>query len=160
MAFDNQLAVLRPEVLRFAYWLSRDRALAEDLVQETLIRAWRAREQLKDSTALRKWLMTICRREHARLYQRKRHETVDIDELVGDAQPVAPARHSDEMDELHDAILQLDDVYREPLIMQALLGYSTGEIAEELGIKVGAVLTRLFRARNQLRERLVTAEGA
>lgn len=160
MAFEDQLAVLRPEVLRFAYWLSRDRALAEDLVQETLIRAWRARDQLKDTAALRKWLMTICRREHARLYQRKRHETVDIDELVGDAQPVALAQHSDEMDELHEAILGLDEVYREPLIMQVLLGYSTGEIAEELGIQVGAVLTRLFRARNQLRERLVTAEGA
>lgn len=154
LAFEAQLEALRAPVMRLAYWLSRDHGIAEDLVQETFLRAWRSREQLRESYALRKWLLTICRREHARLYQRKRHPTVDIDELPGESEPVADESESAEIVELRAAILALEDMYREPLVLQVLLGYSTAEIASELGLNVATVLTRLFRARNQLRQRL------
>jgi len=65
---------MRPDLLRFAHWLARDRAIAEDIVQEALLRAWRSRDALKDLGAARPWLLTIVRREHARLYERKRLE--------------------------------------------------------------------------------------
>src|SRR3981081_2862617 len=77
---------MRPELLRFAHWLARDRAIAEDIVQEALLRAWRSRDALKDLGAARPWLLTIVRREHARLYERKRLELVSLDEVV-EAQP-------------------------------------------------------------------------
>ena len=80
-AFTRLLEMLRPDLLRFAFWLARDRAVAEDVVQETLIRAWKSREELKDPAAARPWLFTIVRREHARLYERKRLPTVDVDEV-------------------------------------------------------------------------------
>src|SRR6187401_2107440 len=85
-AFTRLLEMLRPDLLRFAYWLARDRSVAEDVVQETLIRAWKSREELKDPAAARPWLFTIVRREHARLYEHKRLPTVDVDsvEALGD----------------------------------------------------------------------------
>jgi len=76
--FTRLLEMLRPDLVRFAYWLARDRSVAEDVVQETLIRAWKSRQDLKDPTAARPWLFTIARREHARLYERKRLPTVDV----------------------------------------------------------------------------------
>src|SRR2546430_14754766 len=74
------LESMRPELLRFAHWLARDRSIAEDIVQEALLRAWRSRDALKDPGAARPWLLTIVRREHARLYERKRLELVTLDE--------------------------------------------------------------------------------
>jgi len=53
---------MRPDLLRFALWLTRDRAVAEDVVQEALLRAWRSRDALKDLACSRAWLLTIVRR--------------------------------------------------------------------------------------------------
>ncbi len=142
---------LRPDLLHFAQWLARDKAVAEDIVQESLLRAWRSRESLKESTSARAWLLTIVRREHARLYERKRLELVGLDEEMernGDAFSV---EDDSELQSLRAAIFTLPMEYREPLIMQVLGGFSTEEIARELELSSTAVLTRLFRARNKLR---------
>ena len=157
LAADGRQAVaqlfesLRPELLRFAHWLARDRSVAEDVVQETLLRAWRSRDALKDPAAARAWLFTIVRREHARLYERKRLELVCLDD--GIEQACVPVAHSPdgELHTLRGAILKLPLEYREPLIMQVLGGFSTAEIAQQLNLSLTAVLTRLFRARNKLR---------
>jgi RNA polymerase sigma-70 factor, ECF subfamily len=142
---------MRPDLLRFAHWLARDRALAEDIVQEALLRAWRSRDALKDQAAARAWLLTIVRREHARLYERKRLELVALDDGMEPEGMPSPAGPDSEIDSLRGAILKLPLEYREPLIMQVLGGFSTAEIAEELSLSSTAVLTRLFRARNKLR---------
>jgi RNA polymerase sigma-70 factor, ECF subfamily len=142
---------LRPDLLRFAHWLARDRAVAEDIVQESLLRAWRSREALKDPAAARAWLLTIVRREHARLYERKRLELVSLDDLP--ESPAAPrlAEPDGDLFALRHAIMRLPIEYREPLVLQVLGGFSTEEIARELTLSSTAVLTRLFRARNKLR---------
>ncbi len=154
---DEQLARLlesfRPDLLRFAFWLARDRAVAEDVVQETMLRAWRGRNELRNATAIRPWLLTIVRRENARLYERKRLPTVDLDEVVANQDAALALNDTEpEIGELRRSILALPDEYREPLVLQVLGGFSTGEIAKELELSVPAVLTRLFRARNKLRE--------
>ena len=153
-AFGQLLESVRPELVRFAYWLARDRSVAEDVVQEAMLRAWRARSELKDAAAARHWLLTIVRREHARLYERKRLITVDVTEVVArEDMALARAGAGDgELLDLRRAILRLPDDYREPLVMQVLGGYSTAEIAKEMNLSIPAVLTRLFRARNRLRE--------
>jgi RNA polymerase sigma-70 factor (ECF subfamily) len=139
-------------VYRFAYWLARDRGVAEEVVQETLLRAWRSLESLADDAAARPWLLTIARREHARLYERRRAETVSIDDLAAAEDPALGVPGEDhEQADLHRAILALPDEYREPLVLQVLLGYSTDEIGQQLGLTNGAVLTRLCRARQRLR---------
>jgi RNA polymerase sigma-70 factor, ECF subfamily len=150
MAVERLFASLRPEMLRFAWWLARDRAVAEDVVQEALLRAWRSRTALKDPAAARGWLLTIVRREHARLYERKRLEITDLDAVIA-AEDSQLAAESDELVGLRLAIMQLPDEYRVPLVMQVLGGFTTDEIARELTLSSAAVLTRLFRARNRLR---------
>ncbi|TLY74766.1 MAG: sigma-70 family RNA polymerase sigma factor [Gammaproteobacteria bacterium] len=142
---------MRPDLLRFAHWLARDRALAEDIVQEALLRAWRSRDTLKDPRAARPWLLTIVRREHARLYERKRLELVSLDDVVETQASPGLSEPGGELFALRHAIMKLPIEYREPLVLQVLGGFSTEEIARELALSATAVLTRLFRARNKLR---------
>ena len=158
-AFARLCDELRPDLFRFAFWLARDRQVAEDVVQESLLRAWRSRESLAETEAAKPWLLTIVRREHARLYERKRHETVPVDELVqSESAELAAAADQETMD-VRRAILALEDDYREPLVLQVLMGLTTQEIAGQLGLTQAAVLTRLFRARNKLRRALGAADG-
>jgi len=156
-ATDSQASItqlfesMRPDLLRFAHWLARDRSLAEDIVQESLLRAWRSRDTLKDQGAARAWLLTIVRREHARLYERKRLELVPLDEALESQTPAKAADPDGDLFTLRNAIMRLPIEYREPLLLQVLGGFSTEEIARELALSTTAVLTRLFRARNKLR---------
>jgi RNA polymerase sigma-70 factor, ECF subfamily len=143
---------LRPDLLRFAFWLSRDRATAEDVVQESMLRAWKAQDSLLDEKATKPWLLTIIRREYARTFERKRIVTVNVDELVAREEPMLAAGEEQDLGDLRAALMKLPDEYREPLVLQVLMGYSTAEIASELNLSGPAVLTRLFRARKQLRE--------
>ena len=84
---------------------------------------------------------------------------MDIDNLSA-AQTALIAESDDtDVDDMRAAIFKLDDDYREPLVLQVLLGHSTKEIAELIGIKPGAVLTRLHRARIKLKE-IVAQEAA
>ncbi len=145
------LESMRPDLLRFAHWLARDRAVAEDVVQESLLRAWRSRSSLKEAASARAWLLTIVRREHARLYERKRLEMVSLDEEIEHNSGAFSAADDSEIQTLRAAIMKLPLEYREPLVMQVLGGFSTDEIAQELSLSSTAVLTRLFRARNKLR---------
>ncbi len=142
---------LRPDLLRFAFWLSRDFALAEDVVQETLLRAWKAQDTLLDERAAKPWFLTIIRREYARTFERKRLVTVDVDELIAREEPMLAAAQDQDLAELRAALFRLPEEYREPLVLQVLMGFSTAEIAAELNLSGAAVLTRLFRGRKQLR---------
>jgi RNA polymerase sigma-70 factor (ECF subfamily) len=155
LRFEALCLPFRTDLLRFVYWLCRDRALAEDVVQESLLRAWRSFDSLADQQAARSWLLTIARRELARTFERRRLETVDIDTLAEPAAEAVAVNDPHEVLEMRRAILQLELIHREPLVLQVLFGYSTNEIAEQLQISVPAVLTRLFRARETLRSRLV-----
>lgn len=150
--FDKLVAVFHPDMYRYALWLCRDRTIADDVVQEALLRAWKSLDSLRDEAAAKHWLLTIVRRENARYFERKRLETVDVDEL-SPAQEASIAESEDEqLAEVRSAIFRLDDDYREPLVLQVLMGYSTTEIAELMGLKQGAVLTRLHRARHKLKD--------
>src|SRR5580693_8292770 len=103
LSVERLFASLRPELLRFAWWLARDRTVAEDVVQEALLRAWRSRDALKDPAAARGWLLTIVRREHARLYERKRLEITDLDAVIA-AEDSQLATETDELVGLRLAI--------------------------------------------------------
>ena len=142
---------LRPDLLRFAFWLARDKAVAEDVVQEAMMRAWKSKDHLLDQVAVKPWFFTIIRREYARTFERKRHPTVDIDDLIASEESMLAVADDQEITELRKLLLQLPDEYREPLVMQVIGGFSTAEIASQLNLSGPAVLTRLFRARKRLR---------
>lgn len=150
--FDSLVEALAPELYRYALLLCQNHATAEDLVQETFLRAWRARADLRDLGAARTWFYTILRNEHARLYERRRPEAWDPHILP---EPVAPAYDTSiEAFSLRRALAALDADYREPLLLQVIGGFSCREIGEILDLKLNTVLTRLFRARRALREHL------
>ena len=148
--FDQLVGAHRADLFRYAYWLNGDAALAEDVVQDAMVRAWRSLDSLREDAAAKPWLLTIVRRENARFFERKRLETVDIDELVGAPTLQLASEDSTDRDDLHKAISELDVDYREPLVLQVVLGHSTKEIADIMGLTNGAVLTRLHRARKKL----------
>jgi RNA polymerase sigma-70 factor (ECF subfamily) len=116
-----------------------------------MLRAWKAQDSLLDEAAAKPWFLTIVRREFARSFERKRFVTVDVDELVAREEPMLAAAEEQDLAEMRAALFKLPDEYREPLVMQVLMGFSTADIARELGLSGAAVLTRLFRARKQLR---------
>jgi RNA polymerase sigma-70 factor (ECF subfamily) len=148
---------LRPDLMRFAFWLGRDRQLAEDVVQEALLRAWKSFDGLTEESKAKSWLLTIVRREFARSFERKRLEVMDLDALVAAEADVLAADEDAALAEMREALFRLDDEYREPLVLQVMMGYSTQEIADQMGLQQGAVLTRLFRARARLRQELGVA---
>lgn len=148
--FDAMVGAVTDDLHRYAVWLCRDPTLAEDLVQETLLRAWRFLDSLRDAGAAKAWLLTTLRREHARLYERKRFDYADVDlGAVPDTAVDGPDTDA-EVAQLRRRIFELPADYREPLAMQVLLGCSVREIAEVMEISESAVMTRLFRARKQL----------
>lgn len=148
--FDALISAVSPELYRYALGLCQNPDQAEDLVQETFLRAWRSQESLRSATAARAWLYTILRNEHARLYERQRPEVRDPATL-----PAVPTRGYDTSTEafvLRRALDQLELEYREPLLLQVIGGFSCKEIGKLLGLKTNTVLTRLFRARKALRD--------
>lgn len=152
--FDGLVGGLLTDMYRYAAWLSRDRNIAEEVVQESLLRAWKSLDALREDAAAKPWLLTIVRRENARYFERKRLEVVDIDNLAPSQQALLAEQPDDDVGDLRAAIYALEDEYREPLVLQVLMGLSTAEIAEQMGLTQGAVLTRLHRARGKLKAML------
>jgi RNA polymerase sigma-70 factor (ECF subfamily) len=152
--FEKLVRQWSTDLYRFALWLCGHEALAHDLVQETFLRAWKALDSLQSDAAAKSWLITILRREHARTFERKQLQMANIEPLeLPDETGLDPEQRA-ERALLRRGILQLPQRYREPLLLQVVMGLSCTEIAEQLGIGKGAVMTQLFRAREQLKDRL------
>ncbi len=151
--YEALVKAFHADIYRYAFWLVKDQSIAEDIVQETFLRAWRSLDALNEEKAAKAWLITILRRENARRFERKQFDTVDIDDvtLVDETQQT----DGDLRDrELRRLIGGLSIEYREPLILQLIFGFSGEEIAQQLDLNKNTVMTRLFRARNQLKEAL------
>jgi RNA polymerase sigma-70 factor, ECF subfamily len=147
--FETAVRAYANDLFRYLYWLCRDRAQAEDLVQETFARAWAAWEQQRDEKALRAWLFTIARNEHARTHERKQLDIdpdVELDILIAKT-PSDPSLAID----MRRAFALLPEAYRDPLLLQVLGGFSSTEIAAAMNSTEEAVNMRLSRARKSLR---------
>lgn len=155
--FERVVTVLHGVLYRYAAWLCRDPNIAEVIVQESLLRAWRSLDSLREDDAAKQWLLTIVRRENARYFERKNPIMVDIDDLSPAQSAMIAHAGEPDLDDVREAIYELDDEYREPLVLQVLMGYSTREIADLMGIRQGAVLTRLHRARMKLKDTIDAA---
>jgi RNA polymerase sigma-70 factor (ECF subfamily) len=151
--FNGLIAAYMDDLYRYAYWLSGNPSVADDLVQETLVRAWKAMDKLQDEKAVKGWLLTILRRENARRFERKRpvESEVPTEEVAADRKDYDT---STEAFVLRRALESLPEEYREPLLLQVIHGYSQKEIAAHLNISVAGAGTRLFRAREKLRRLL------
>lgn len=147
--FETLVACYSTDLYRYAFWLCRNRDVAEDLVQETFLRAWKSLDSIRDEKAIKAWLLTILRRENARLYERYQP---DFDKVEPEALPGREGYDtSTEAFVLRQALHDLPVEYREPLVLQVLAGHSCQEIGDILGLTRGAVMTRVFRAKQKLR---------
>lgn len=152
--YEAMVRALSADLYRYAFWLSRSETVAQDLVQETFLRAWKNLDALRDAESAKPWLFTILRRENARLYERKRFDTVELDDTVAEDAAFASPERSGDAAQVREAILRLPEKYRDPLAMQVLGGMTGDEIAERTGQQPGAVTTQLFRARQRLKDLL------
>ncbi|MFV0575683.1 MAG: sigma-70 family RNA polymerase sigma factor [Vibrio sp.] len=150
--YESLVRTYHKDLYRYAYWLCKDKHISEDLVQETCLRAWKSIDSLKDEKAAKSWLITILRRENARRFERKQFDLVDIDEPNNSGKTTDDDYHQQRW--LQKQILKLDIEYREPLFLQVVGGFNGEEISQILDLNKNTVMTRLFRARNQLKEQL------
>jgi len=152
--FNHLAEAYGTDLYRYAMWICGNDALAKDLVQETYLRAWKALDKLKDDGAAKSWLITILRREYARTFERKVPKFTDVDTVEVPEDSTLEPDDRVEVQLLRRNIGKLPRKYREPLLLQVVMGHNCEEIAHLLDISKSAVMTQLFRAREQLRERL------
>lgn len=155
------------EVARYALSLTRDEPNADDLVQETFLRAYGAWDQYVPDTSCRAWLFTICRNAHARMAQREQRVLACEDaelEALGAAAVHASAVESgfgelfdqlDVMPALSRAVDELPEQFRDVVTLVDLEDMSYSDASRILGLPAGTVRSRLFRARRLLQERLI-----
>ena len=150
--YEALVKALHADLYRYGYWLCHDKHIAEDLVQETFLRAWRALDSLKDEKAAKSWLITILRRENARRFERKRFDMSEYEEAAIADVKATSSEQEVEHYWLREKIAKMPEEYREPLVLQVIGGFNGEEIAGILSLNKNTVMTRLFRARNQLKE--------
>lgn len=156
--YESLVRAYHRDLYRYAYWLCKDKHIAEDLVQETCLRAWKAIDSLNDEKAAKSWLITILRRENARRFERKQFDLVDIDEPGNSGKTDDNEHHQQKW--LQKQIMNLDIEYREPLFLQVIGGFTGDEISQILDLNKNTVMTRLFRARNQIKEQLDSSSAS
>jgi RNA polymerase sigma-70 factor (ECF subfamily) len=155
-AFAARLAAELPRLVRLATRLVADPDQAEDCAQETIVGAWRRRDQLRDGAALPAWLKrSLVNRIIDR--SRRHHDELDVDAVEADwqddsysVQPERVLERAELRDELQDALARLPVIYRVPVVLHDAVGWTAGEIAEAMDIGLPAAKQRLRRGRMML----------
>lgn len=149
--FKKQLTAIVPHLRAFGRSLSGNRDLADDLVQETLLKAWAARSRFQAGTNMRAWTFIILRNHYLSQVRRNRFRG-EWDDLTADRILAAPAsqdRHID-LSDLHRALQLLPQPQREALILVGAGGFAYEEAAEICGVAVGTIKSRVARGRTAL----------
>lgn len=163
-SFEREALVHLDVLYRVALRLTANAADADDLVQETMLKAYRAWDQFTTGTNAKAWLLTILRHAFINEYRRRsrRPETVDVDAIepfavfadVQDDDPQGAFFDRIVDDEVLRAIDALPEAFRETLVLSDVEGLSYQEIAGILEVPVGTVKSRLFRGRQLLQTKL------
>lgn len=151
--FESLVKSFYQPLYRYAYWLTKDPSIAEDILQETFTRAWKNLHQLKSLESAKPWLYTIMSRENARRFERKQLPIVALEENW-QLEQISDSKDELEVLAMRRAIFSLPESYRIPLSLQIIGGLSTEEIADALELNSNTVSTRLFRARAELKKQL------
>jgi RNA polymerase sigma factor (sigma-70 family) len=154
--FKAQLALVIPQLRAFGRSLSGDRDLADDLVQETMMKAWGARSRFQAGTNMRAWTFIILRNLYFSQVRRRRFRG-EWDELTAERVLAAPASQDKhvELADVQRALLQLPQAQREALILVGAGGFAYEEAAEICGVAVGTIKSRVARGRVALEAAMV-----
>jgi RNA polymerase sigma-70 factor (ECF subfamily) len=163
-AFEKEALVHLDALYRVGLRLTGNASDADDLVQETMLKAYRSWDQYQPGTNAKGWLLTILRNSFINEYRRRtRHpETVDVDTIepfavfqdIQEEDPQGAFFDKIVDDEVLQAIDGLPDAFRETVVLSDVEGMSYQEIGKILGVPVGTVKSRLFRARQMLQGKL------
>jgi RNA polymerase sigma-70 factor (ECF subfamily) len=150
-SFSESLTDLIPPLRAFARSLAGDAARADDLVQETLLKAWNHRQQYQPGTNLRAWLFTILRNQFYSEIRHRKFEVEDPDGASTASLSVAPDHDARlHLRDLQRALQELPEEQREALLLVGASGLSYEEAAEVCGCAVGTIKSRISRARDRL----------
>jgi RNA polymerase sigma-70 factor, ECF subfamily len=149
--FLQQVIALMPALRAFGRSLCADAAMAEDLVQDTVIKAWDSRARFQLGSNLKAWLLTILRNQY---YSELRHRKFEVADPNGKyaAELVVPPEHEaqSELDSMNRALATLRDEQREVLLLVFARGLSYSQTAEVCNCAVGTIKSRIARSRDQL----------
>jgi len=172
--FEEQMLPLLDVMYRVALRFTRNREDAEDLVQETMLKAFRAYDRFEEGTSLRAWMLRILTNSYYNKYRRRVHErrAAELpaddpyhDGLVSDASmrclrdPEAAMERPLLSEELGRAIDRLPETFRAVFVLAEVEGLAYREIAEAMNTPIGTVMSRLHRARKLLQQDLLRGQA-
>ena len=169
--FSTDAMQYAPQLYSTALRMTRNRADAEDLVQDTFVKAWRAFDSYQQGTNLRAWLFRIMTNTFINRYnaRQRRPDETELDEVeelflyrrIGAFDQSAFGMSAEDQtlqmftdDEVKDALEALPEQYRLPVLLSDVDGFSYKEIAEMLDIPIGTVMSRLHRGRKRMQKAL------
>ncbi|MGF1501951.1 MAG: sigma-70 family RNA polymerase sigma factor [Paracoccaceae bacterium] len=156
--FDTDLVEAMRSLRAFARTFHRDPARADDLVQETVLKALAKRDQYKPNTNFRAWLFTILRNTYISEVRKRKREVEDADGSFVNGLVEKPAQEGHmALQDLQDALARLNDDQREALILVGAAGFSYEEAGEICGAAAGTIKSRVSRARSRLSELMAAA---
>ena len=150
-AFKRELTEVVPHLRAFARGLCGRPDMADDLVQETMLKAWAAQDRFEPGTSMRAWTFVILRNAYLTDMRRNRFRG-EYDEGVAERILTAPAGQEEpiHLSDMHSALLTLPPERREALLLVGAGGFSSEEAAERCGCAVGTIKSRVGRARSAL----------
>ncbi len=167
-AFEREALPWIDDVYRFALSLTRDECDADDVVQDTFLRAYRSWHTYLPGSDCRRWLFTICRNVFLRSRERARPtvelDATDVDAAAADSVYSTAVREGyediyarlDLAPAIHAALTKVPEPFRSTLIIVDVEDQSYESAAEVLGVPIGTVRSRLFRGRRLMQEQLLT----
>ncbi len=160
-SFKREMLAALPSLRAFAVSLSRRYDRADDLVQETVMKAWGKQESFQPGTNMRAWLFTILRNEFYSQMRRNGRELPDPDGIFAGNLASHPEQYGKmDMADFKTALDQLPDDQREAIVLIGASGFAYEEAAAIAGVAVGTIKSRVNRARTKLQELLsVNGEG-
>lgn len=151
--FKNDLLGAIPSLRAFAVSLSQNADRADDLVQETLVKAWDKHLSFQPGTNMKAWLFTILRNEFYSQMRKRGREVQDSEGVMTGRLAVHPSQHGLlDLEDFRAALAQLPEDQRESIILIGASGFSYEEAAEICGCAVGTIKSRVSRARTRLQE--------
>jgi RNA polymerase sigma-70 factor (ECF subfamily) len=152
-AFRADLLATIPSLRAFAVSLAQNSDKADDLVQETLVKAWDKHESFQPGTNLKAWLFTILRNEFYSQMRMRGREVQDSDGIMTSRLAVHPSQHGQvDLRDFRAALEQLPEDQREAIILIGASGFSYEEAAEICNCAVGTIKSRVSRARSKLQD--------
>jgi RNA polymerase sigma-70 factor (ECF subfamily) len=149
--FTRALLETAPSLRAFAISLTGQIEKADDLVQDTLMRAWASADSFQQGSSLRAWLFTILRNSFTSQYRKRRREVEDVDGELASFMSSPPEQEGHvALDDLRTALAKLPDEQREAVLLVGASGFSYEEAAEITEVAIGTVKSRVNRARVRL----------